>query len=224
MLRITPHTVVVYSATQTLNSELTPIVPVFASVGTVVSGLLTPKTFDAAVRNWGVELSRPHSFHAEVSTLDLWKVGNRVRLRGSEGVTEVVTLTLAGASGGAFTLTYEGQTTGNIAHSDAIPTTAATVQTALRALTTIGASGVGVTRAGAASPYVYTITFAGTLVGVNVWDMIVTSSLTGTTPTAVISTNNRDRCFTVAAPPRVYNGGMGTDHLMVALDELQFGE
>lgn len=65
----------------------------------------------------------------------------------------VQTATITGGAG-TFTLTYNGATTTSIAYN----ATAATVQTALTALSTIGANGVTVTGS-AGGPY--TVTFAG---------------------------------------------------------------
>lgn len=72
-------------------------------------------------------------------------------------VTEVQTATMSGSpTGGTFTLTFKGQTTATIAFN----ATGADVQTALRALSTIGSPNVTVAGP-AGGPWV--ITFAGTL-------------------------------------------------------------
>lgn len=73
----------------------------------------------------------------------------------SGGTDEVVTLTID-ATGGTFTLTFGGQTTAAIAEN----ATAATVQAALEALSTIGAGNVQVVGS-AGGPY--TIIFRGSL-------------------------------------------------------------
>lgn len=98
----------------------------------------------------------------------------------TEGIlpySEVQTLTIPSApTGGTFTLTYEGQTTSAIAYN----ASAATVQTALRALSTIGSPNV--VCAGGALPTAITITFAGTLANKDV--SLITAnggSLTGGT-------------------------------------------
>ncbi|HET6915003.1 MAG TPA: hypothetical protein VFH56_02825 [Acidimicrobiales bacterium] len=71
------------------------------------------------------------------------------------GTADVQTVTVTGApTGGTFTLTFNGQTTAGIAYNAA----ASAVQSALVALSTIGANNVTVTGAG---PYV--VTFAGAL-------------------------------------------------------------
>lgn len=76
------------------------------------------------------------------------------------------TITLGTQSSGNFTLTYKGQTTGNIAYNAA----ASAVQTALQALSTIG-SGNATVAGSTGGPY--TVTFANTLA-------TDTTALTGT--------------------------------------------
>jgi hypothetical protein len=88
---------------------------------------------------------------------------------------EVQKITLTGSpTGGSFTLTYGGKTTAAIAYN----ATAATVQTALQALTTIGTGNVTVT-GNAGGPY--TVTFVGSLAHHDVPALTATSSLTVTT-------------------------------------------
>lgn len=65
------------------------------------------------------------------------------------------------ATGGTFTLTFEGQTTGAIAAN----ATGGTVQTALEALSNVAADEIVIVRSGAPNNYLYTATFALTLVG-----------------------------------------------------------
>lgn len=111
------------------------------------------------------------------------EIGDIVKLTGPE-VNEVQTLTITGGpTGGSFTLTFKGQTTAAIAFG----ATAAAVDAALEALTTIGAGNV--TCAGGPLPgTAVTITFVGTLAGTNVPLITATSSLTGgTTPTITVA-------------------------------------
>ncbi len=76
--------------------------------------------------------------------------------------SEVQTATVTGGpTGGTFTLTLNGETTGNIAYN----ATAAAVQAALEALPSVSAGDVTVTGS-AGGPY--TITFGGTYAGENV--------------------------------------------------------
>lgn len=77
---------------------------------------------------------------------------------------EVQTVTVAGASSGTFTLTYAAEVTDALAFDAA----ANTVQTALRALSTVGANNVTVT-GDAGGPY--TVTFVGALRDTNVAEL-----------------------------------------------------
>jgi len=96
---------------------------------------------------------------------------------------EVQTVTITGGpTGGTFTLTFSGQTTAAIAYN----ATAATVQTALQALSNIGAGNVTVT-GNAGGPY--TVDFVGTLANTDVAQMTATPSFTGgTSPGVTIAT------------------------------------
>lgn len=105
-------------------------------------------------------------------------------LHRSVGVDEVQTVTITGSpTGGNFTLTFSGQTTGNIAYN----ATATQVQTALAALSTVGAGNVEVAGS-AGGPW--TVTFKGDLAFLNVAQMTSNSAgLTGgSTPTAGVAT------------------------------------
>lgn len=100
------------------------------------------------------------------------------------GVTEVQQVGISGApTGGTFTLTFNGQTTTGIAWN----ATATTVQTALRALSGIGSTGVNVT-GGPGPGTAWVVTFAGALAATDVPVMTATSSLTGGTSPAVTVT------------------------------------
>lgn len=101
------------------------------------------------------------------------------------GVNEVQTVTITGSpTAGTFTLTYSGQTTAAIAYN----ALASAVQTALRALSNIGSTGVTVTGGpGPGTPY--TVTFAGSLAFTNVTQMTASSSFTGgTSPSTTVTT------------------------------------
>ncbi|MEV4767792.1 hypothetical protein [Micromonospora humida] len=101
-------------------------------------------------------------------------------LYGPYSVTdEVQTITQGGSGLTSYTLTYSGQTTASIAQA----ATAAQVQSALEALSNIGAGNVSVTGA-AGGPY--TVTFQGALADTNVAQM--TSTPTGGTGTVTIAT------------------------------------
>lgn len=102
----------------------------------------------------------------------------------SAGTNEVQTVTISGTpTGGTFTLTYRGQTTAAINYN----ANSGAVQTALQALTTIGAGNATVSGGpGPATPYV--VTFAGSLAATSISLLTATSSLTGGTNPAVTVT------------------------------------
>ena len=95
---------------------------------------------------------------------------------GQAAANEVQVITLTNApTGGTFTLTYSGQTTGTIAYN----ASAATVDAALEALSNIGAGDVAVTGS-AGGPW--TVTFGTALASTNVAQMTGSgASLTGAT-------------------------------------------
>lgn len=99
---------------------------------------------------------------------------------------EVQTVTITGGpTGGTYTLTFDGETTGTIAWNAA----ASAVQTALEALSNVNSGDV--TCAGGPHPGTpVTVTFAGRFIGKNVPQMTAASgSLTGgTTPTVTVTT------------------------------------
>jgi hypothetical protein len=97
----------------------------------------------------------------------------------SQSESQLVTVD---ATGGTFTLGYKGQTTGAIAEA----ATAATVQTALEGLSTIGAGNVAVSGS-AGGPF--TVKFQGALASQDT-DLLVANgaSLTGGASTAVATT------------------------------------
>jgi hypothetical protein len=83
---------------------------------------------------------------------------------------EVQTLTLSGATGGTFTLSFESQTTFPIPYN----ATAAQVQTALGNLSAIGSGNVAVSGSAAGGPY--TVEFKGSLAQTNVPQLTADSS------------------------------------------------
>lgn len=98
---------------------------------------------------------------------------------------EVQTVTITGTpTGGTFTLTFSGQTTASIARN----ATAAQVQTALEALSNIGAGNV-VCAGGPFPGSAVTVTFTGELASTNVAQMTSTDSFTGgTSPASAVTT------------------------------------
>lgn len=103
-----------------------------------------------------------------------------------DSTDEVQTVTEGGSGLTSYTLTFSGQTTAAIA-ADA---TAAQVQAALEALSTVGAGNVSVTGA-ASGPY--TVTFQGALANTNVAEMTATPTEgTGTVTIATTTAGGAD--------------------------------
>lgn len=144
---------------------------------------------DYAEQPWtkGDELRYPLTFTAYVdddlgySMKEMWGGPGIEDLLSAMGfANEVQTVTITGGpTGGTFTLTFDGQTTGTIVYNAA----ASAVQTALEALSNIAPGDVTVTGS-AGGPY--SVTFAGAYAGTNVAQMTASgASLTGGTSPAV---------------------------------------
>lgn len=100
---------------------------------------------------------------------------------GSGAQSEVQTVVIANATGGTYTLTYDGQTTAPIDYG----ASTATVQAALIALSNLASGDVVVT----GSPNNLTITFGGTLASTNVAQITADAAgLTAPTPAVNVST------------------------------------
>lgn len=116
---------------------------------------------------------------------------------GVNGTDEVQTVTVTGSpTGGSFTLTFGGETTSAIPYN----ATAAQVQSALRALDSIGQNGVSAT-GGPLPGTAVTVTFdGGALDGVNVAQMTSSGSFTGgSTPGVTVATTTAgDGAITVS--------------------------
>lgn len=112
------------------------------------------------------------------------------------GNDEIQTVTIAGgATGGTFTITFGGQTTSAIPYAS----TAAVVQAALEALSSIGAGNIYVTKAAD----VYTLTFRNALGQQNVAQVTASATgLTGGTPTITPATGTAGAAGT--GPAGVY--------------------
>lgn len=119
---------------------------------------------------------------------------------------EVQTLTVTGSpTGGTFTITWSGQTTAAIAYN----ATAATVQTALEALSNIAPGDVVVTGA-AGGPW--TLTWGGTQLGENVAAPTTTESFTGgSTPDITIATTTAGGTAATADGTDVFAGFLFTE-------------
>lgn len=99
------------------------------------------------------------------------------------GASEVNVVTISGSpTGGTFTLTVNGQTTSGLAFNAA----AATVQTAIEALSNVKVGDVTVTGS-AGGPY--TLTWGGNLAGTDVATSATSSLTGGTSPTVTVTTS-----------------------------------
>lgn len=131
---------------------------------------------------------RPITTYRDIPLIDLGsKAGSNADVIGQyAGTNEVQTVTITGTpTGGTFTLTFNGQTTAPIAYN----ANAAAVQAALEALSVIGTGNV-LGGGGALPGTPVTITFRGSLAGINVLVMTASGAgLTGgTSPAAAVST------------------------------------
>lgn len=130
---------------------------------------------------------------------------------GTAGTSQVTTVTITGGpTGGTFTVTVNGQTTAGNAHN----ISAANLETALEALSSVDVDEAIVTRSGAGSagdPYVYSIAFAKTLACVAVTVTASGAGLTGgSTPAANVAT-------TTAAVARASGTADVSDSNLVAI-------
>jgi hypothetical protein len=150
-----------------------PKVPQGATVG-------SSQTFEGLSMRWIMDYDMRNA--QDRSLVDVF-VGVNSVIDG-DLTNEAQTLTITGGpTGGTWTGTYAGQTTGAIPFN----ATAATVRTALEALSTIGVGNVSVTGS-AGGPY--TVTFIGTLAGANLAQMTASGAgLTGgTAPSVAVAT------------------------------------
>jgi len=115
---------------------------------------------------------------------------------------EVQTLTVGGSGLTSFTLTFGGQTTAAILAA----ATAAQVQAALEALSTIGVGDIAVTGAGGGP---WTVTFKGTLANTNVAQL--TATPTGGTGTVTPATTTAGGADVGADGREILEGFMLTD-------------
>lgn len=141
----------------------------------VFDGVLTDN------RTLGASESRTATFNSEIQNNDKAKgIAVVVDVTAVQAAVNEVQLITVDATGGDFTVTFEGQTTGPIAYNAII----GDVETALRALSTIGGTAVAVT--GTASNY--TVTFQSTLAATDVAMMTTNAAgLTGGASTAVVT-------------------------------------
>ncbi len=128
---------------------------------------------------------RPIETFRDIALVDLGeKAGSANPVVGSYGApNEAQVVTLTSATGGTFTLTWNGQTTAAIAFD----APAAAVQAALEALSNIAVGDVTVS-GNAGGPY--TVTFKGQQRGVNVAAMTATDSTTGSGHNVAVTTGS----------------------------------
>jgi hypothetical protein len=146
--------------------------------------------------------------------------GCTIRTNGT-GTSEVQTLTVTGTpTGGTFALGFGGQVTAPINYN----ATATDVQTALRALSSIGSTGVNCT-GGPLPGTAVTITFAGTLANTNVATIVTNGAggLTGgTTPTSAVAVTTAgkpsDVITLVAGIPYVWRKSAGYNACLFTVD------
>lgn len=121
-----------------------------------------------------------------VAEVELVTLASLLAVLAGEAQPHVIqTVTLTGTpTGGTFRLTYDGQSTSALAYN----ASAATVDAALEALSTIGTGNVAVTGS-AGGPY--TVTFGGTLDLTQLMQMSATDSLTGTNANVEVATSVR---------------------------------
>ncbi|HVY78589.1 MAG TPA: hypothetical protein VG898_08800 [Solirubrobacterales bacterium] len=118
---------------------------------------------------------RVQEFSSAGSFLRAFGFDTLVSGAGNAGTAELQTVTVP-SDGGTFTLTFSGQTTGPLAAT----ATAAQVEAALNALSTIGGAGGSVAVSGgpgdASGSHPYEVTFGGSLLGENVAQMTASSA------------------------------------------------
>lgn len=109
---------------------------------------------------------------------------SREEITNYETGNEIQTVTVS-ATGGTYTLKFRGYTTGNIAYN----ASAATIQTALEGLTSIGSGNVAVSGSGP-----YTIEFQGALAETDVAQLVPNgASLTGSSRKATVATTRTSK-------------------------------
>lgn len=145
---------------------------------TLAAATVPAQTIDG---NAGQKILQPGTALAKITSgPDAGKVGP---FQSGTVNNEVQTLNLGAATAGTVTITFDGETTGAIAFN----ATAATVQTALEALSNVSPGDIVVT--GGPLPGAITLTFGGKYAGVNVPEITVTpTGLTGGTVTVATST------------------------------------
>lgn len=159
----------------TINNKPLPVTLTTSTPAEAVTEVVT--AWNASVIPEFAEITAAAGTTAGTMTLTADTAGKpfAVTISIGSGNNEIQIIILGGtaATGGTFTLTFDGQTTGNIAYN----ASAATVETALEALSNIG-SGDATVSGSAGGPW--TVEFTGALAGTNVALMTIdVSNLTG---------------------------------------------
>lgn len=149
--------------------KFTYTVPEGATFTNAISGLVN--AWNTSVIPAATEIFAVAEFTVETDPVPTGVINLNARTPGvpfivnftmGDGGNEIQVVTLSGTiTGGTYTLTFDGQTTGNISHN----ASAATVQTELRALSNIGVGDVVVTGSDGGP---YTVEFQGTLASADV--------------------------------------------------------
>jgi flagellar hook protein FlgE len=183
---------ITYTSAGTAAGETTRIADLDQYSGTLTSGIITfsgykPDGTSLASASPSVDLTMPVDSTTTLGDILTWLNTNE----GTPAVDEVQTISITGLpTGGTFTLTFNGETTSAL-DFDA---SAAEIQSALEALSTIGASNVAC--AGGDLPGTpVTVTFQGSLAGTDVALISIDDSgLTGgTTPTGSVAETTKGR-------------------------------
>jgi predicted ribosomally synthesized peptide with SipW-like signal peptide len=148
--------------------------------GTTCDSLLTANLVPGTAYTTYLKLSNEGNATGDLKLFD--NAGGCVgSANDTNGTNEVQTLAIANATGGTYTLTFDGQTTAAIDYNDV----AADVQAALVALTNVASGDIVVT----GTPAAFTLTFGTAYANTQVPQITANAgSLTGTGPTATTGT------------------------------------
>lgn len=134
----------------------------------------------ATINDGGTTLYRvQRTINFETVTFDLGAGTDSASVTGREAVDEVQLIDVAGNTAGDIQLTFDGQSTGDIALAATDATNATNIQMALEGLAAIGAGNVTVTTVAAGQ---YSAAFGGALAGQNVASIRITAGTTALTP------------------------------------------
>jgi len=167
-----------------------------------------------------------------VDSATVVQVGTRFTVVGDAATTfkvtdsnsnERQTVTLTNATGGTFTLTFDGQPTGNIAYD----ADGAAVQSAMEGLSNVDVGDVAVT---GVSGGPHTVEFKGQYLGIDVGTMVADGALlTGTTPTADVAVLNPGATtWQLTFTPAIQTGSVPVDDAVITFSsqmiEIKIGD